>query len=142
MRTAALALLLIAPALCAAPAPLPKREKPPCHVSAGDYLLRWDETDWHVAFLPDGSYRGRVDDRVWLGTWSYDQQTRTLSVSEGPGDGYLFSWSVALDGSLAGRCSWGTTRITLSRRGTRGPTCGKKTCDCGCKDGEPCRCAR
>ncbi len=73
--------------LDAAPAPLPRRERP-----AADRwrlsILEYHGADWAVVFAADGSYRAtRKLCRPWAGTWRWVIAGEVIEVVESPEGG-------------------------------------------------------
>jgi hypothetical protein len=113
MRTVALLLLTtFAPQTFAAPAPFrPREARPapaPC-VQPGRWAMDWCGSAWDVELWGDGTYRGRSGEYgdTWRGTWTFDPQTRVLTVHEASASGCTLRWDATLGATLSGRVGGG-----------------------------------
>lgn len=86
--------------LCA-PAPLP-RPSPVLQVTPGDYVLCWGGVSYTMHL---NEARGYNIPPTWWGTWSWDEQTRTLTVNEQSELGQT-QWTAVLDRNLKGTAKY------------------------------------
>ena len=108
-------LLLLALSLAA---PVPKEvvnPKPP-QVVSGVITLMWGTSPYRATLNGNGEFSEFLGghDRLWVGVWSWDSGTRTLTVAETPDGGcYWLRWTVVLDRELRGKTDGGT-RVHLT----------------------------
>jgi hypothetical protein len=122
LMRATFAWLTLCAALCAAPAPFRRAEKPPLlpQIEPGAHLMRWGGCDYHLRLWGDGTYRAQHDagfSEIWNGTWNYDRGSRVLKVSEtSAGSGTTLVWQARLDDKLSGETEPSAIPVAFVRR--------------------------
>ena len=88
----------------AAPVPLAKKKEAPKFTVVGNWSMQWgDRVNYALTLDKDGSYHAHNSGEDWKGSWSYDEKTRTLSVSETSNGGMSWlHWSVQIGQDMKG----------------------------------------
>jgi len=100
--------LLVLMLALSAPVPSEVAKPKPATLAAGIYTLKLGTVDYTAVFEPNGTFGERCTDGCdWVGYWSYDDETRTLTVAETYNGIYWCRWGVQFGKELSGVNSMG-----------------------------------
>lgn len=99
----------------AAPIPFAKKKEEPKFTVVGEWSMQWgDRVNYVLTLNKDGSYHARNPNENWQGSFTYDEKTRTLSVSETSNFGQSWlHWSVQIDKDLKGKITFPGNNNTM-----------------------------
>ncbi len=107
---------LVALAL-AAPAPVYKAQPPTNIVCDIQYNLAWGKVDCPCIFYKGGGYWYKYNSTSYMGSWTWNPETRILSMLEIHRDEYVYmtpsTFNFRLDEKLEGSCIGGGFSIKL-----------------------------
>lgn len=87
-------------------APLPRAkvaEKADTRVGAGHYDLSWNGSSWKMSLASNGIYEASCGEQKWIGSWGWEDKTRTFHVQEREQNSQNWMyWSAVLPESLDG----------------------------------------
>ena len=104
-------------AVCLA-APVPKEAFKPQGLTHGVYELMWSGRPYQATLNGNGEFSEFLPNtpQLWVGSWSWEPETRTLAVNETYNGGESWCrWSVVLDKGLNGKTNCGIS-VGLKRR--------------------------